>query len=198
VPFSKPFSLETLLVENLAPVNCFLHHRECLEKVGIFDVGLYTHEDWDFWIRMGLVYPFAHVSKVTSNVSFIYGGGSMTATRKMSFEHSRLLLYRRYAQASSSMPGVLEGQKRAEERIYQNYAPAIDLFDPEKRVKDRIFTFFDEMMKPEHKLVAQLSESLCKEYKLARRYPWLLTFRKLVLGILSLFKKKYRYHTIYD
>lgn len=198
VPFSKSYSLETILVENLAPVNCFMHHRDCLQKAGLFDTGLHTHEDWDFWIRMGLNFPFAHLPKVTSDVSFIYGGGSMTATRLMSFERTRLLLFRRYAQHAGTLPEVIDRQRAVEQSIYKRYAPAIDLFDPTHQKEDRVFEFFEAMMKPENKWAAQVSEALCKEYRLARQIPWLPAWKAGYFRFLALFNPKYRYRTIYD
>lgn len=32
---------------NFIPILCIVHERECLQKSGLFDKTLRTHEDWD-------------------------------------------------------------------------------------------------------------------------------------------------------
>lgn len=63
---SKEFSYQELMVANYIPTLCMMHERSCLKSVGYFDEGLQTHEDWEFWLRLGRLYPFRHVKKVTA------------------------------------------------------------------------------------------------------------------------------------
>jgi O-antigen biosynthesis protein len=196
VPFSKSYSKDRLLFENLAPVNCFLHHRFCLEKVNGFDTGLYTHEDWDFWIRMGIQYPFAHLQRVTSDVSYIYGGGSMTATRQLSFEHTRLLLIKKYRQHAENPAKFQEEEQALRQAMMQRFYPAFKHF--KALSNDPLFEFFDFLIKQENKLTADLCSELVRYHRLTQRLPWAIQWLKLKLWVLRLFKTKYRFRTIFD
>ncbi|MDR4472163.1 MAG: hypothetical protein MRJ92_05775 [Nitrospira sp.] len=53
--------------------------RACLEEVGLFDESLFVHEDWDLWIRLGSVYPFAHLARTTAEFTWRTDGTSMTS-----------------------------------------------------------------------------------------------------------------------
>lgn len=45
-----------LLIQNVAPVSCFMHRREAGEAIGGFDEALLRMEDWDFWGRMAITH----------------------------------------------------------------------------------------------------------------------------------------------
>ena len=48
--------------QNLAAIHAYMFRRGCLATSGLFDVGLDSAEDWDFWIRMAAHRTFAHLN----------------------------------------------------------------------------------------------------------------------------------------
>ncbi len=63
--YSYEFSRDLFLITNYIPVLCIMHEKSCLEKVGMFDESLTSHEDWELWIRMSQKYDFEHIEKST-------------------------------------------------------------------------------------------------------------------------------------
>ncbi len=61
-PFPEGDILERLLIENLlANGGHLLARREAFERAGGFDAGIRYGEDWECWIRLALLGPFAAV-----------------------------------------------------------------------------------------------------------------------------------------
>ena len=113
------FSIETLLVQNITPIHCVMFEHEILQKVGLFDEGIKILEDWDFWIKMGLQYPFYHVKTVTAEYSLReHGGieqGNITSTRPD--KDYTQIIYEKYAGiVKEKYPAVREAQ----EKVTQN------------------------------------------------------------------------------
>jgi glycosyltransferase involved in cell wall biosynthesis len=59
------YDRDDLLVCNPAPALCVMHARTCLNQAGVFDETLPALEDWDLWIRLSRLYPFAHLKQIT-------------------------------------------------------------------------------------------------------------------------------------
>jgi glycosyltransferase involved in cell wall biosynthesis len=67
------FDLRRLLVDNWIPLMAFIHAADCVDAAGPFDVRLDLFEDWDFLIRVGERYPFAHVPRLTCEYRYRFG-----------------------------------------------------------------------------------------------------------------------------
>jgi len=65
VLFSEDFSYEKLLVTNYIPLICLLFHKNIKQNL-LFDESFDLYEDWDLLIRLGEIYHFHHVKKVTA------------------------------------------------------------------------------------------------------------------------------------
>ncbi len=51
--------LPEILQRNIIDCPSVLVRRQCFDRVGLFDCALRSVEDWDMWIRIAAVYPFA-------------------------------------------------------------------------------------------------------------------------------------------
>ena len=51
---------------DFVPVSTTLIRRHALDKVGCFDVGLATSEDWDMWLRLSCYFPILFLPSVVS------------------------------------------------------------------------------------------------------------------------------------
>jgi glycosyltransferase involved in cell wall biosynthesis len=63
--YSYDFSRDLFLISNYIPVLCIMHEKSCLDRVGLFDESLTSHEDWELWIRMSQEYDFEHIKRST-------------------------------------------------------------------------------------------------------------------------------------
>jgi len=69
----KGWIKEKLIVVNLISNTTVLIHRDCFEKVGLFNEDLFPPADWDMWLRICEHYPVGYIEKplamyrVTSN-----------------------------------------------------------------------------------------------------------------------------------
>ncbi len=104
--YSVEFSIYDLFVGNLFPNLCVMHEKSLVNEIGYFDETLNTHEDWDYWIRIGLRSPFVHVKKVTSEYTFRDDGTNTTAYNRVDFFNTRQVIYKRYQPFSASYPQV--------------------------------------------------------------------------------------------
>ncbi len=96
VPYSYEFSRENLLRENYIPILSIMHSRSCLDRAGLFDESLNTHEDWDLWIRMSELTPFCHIKKVTAEFSWRMDGSTTTSSRQGDFKETKARIHERY------------------------------------------------------------------------------------------------------
>ena len=62
---SWEFSRRELLVQNYIPIHTWLHHRDCVEKTGLWDETFDRLEDYEFLLRLSKLYDFHHLKKVT-------------------------------------------------------------------------------------------------------------------------------------
>ena len=123
IPFSHEFDREMMLVRNLIPVICIMHHRSCLERTGFFDETLTTHEDWDLWIRMSQEYDFAHIKRITCEYTVRGDGSNMTRAIRADFKRTMEIIYQRYSYLARN-PTILEAQKASLQALERELASA--------------------------------------------------------------------------
>jgi GT2 family glycosyltransferase len=58
------YSHRELLVQNHIPIHTWLHARECIDTVGLWDESLDRLEDYEFLLRVSAKYRFHHLRKV--------------------------------------------------------------------------------------------------------------------------------------
>ena len=92
---SIDFDAGKLLVSNYIPVICVSHRKDCVENVGYFDEKLFTHEDWDFFIRLSSLYSFGHVNKITCEYRLKIDGSSATTKNRENFLKTAKEIHRR-------------------------------------------------------------------------------------------------------
>jgi len=114
VQFNSEFNSDQLLVANYIPILNIMHARECLEKSGIFDETLSTHEDWDLWIRLSRHYSFHHISQVTAEYTQrpAYDSGKSRKVYRDNFADTREIIYKKYANITANKPEVQALQQR--------------------------------------------------------------------------------------
>ncbi|WP_347272951.1 glycosyltransferase [Candidatus Kuenenia sp.] len=95
VPYSLDFDYDRILTGNFIPVLCIMHEKSCIEKVGMFDETLRSHEDWDLWMRMSREFQFAHIKKITCEFSWRQDGSSMTVGKKEEMDYTRNVVLQR-------------------------------------------------------------------------------------------------------
>ncbi len=108
VPYSDEFSRSNMLQENFIPILCVMHLRSCLDRTGLFDESLNTHEDWDLWIRMSEETPFHHIKKVTAEFSWRLDGSTTTSSRQDDFITTKARILQRYG---NQRPRGFESEK---------------------------------------------------------------------------------------
>lgn len=116
-PRSIRFSRDQLFICNIAPVLCFMHERECLEKAGLFDERLISHEDWDLWIRIALDYEFKHVTNVTAEFRYRKDDVSMTNSKLSGFLRTMEVIYKKYYKYTQHRPDIIERQDWSLQRL---------------------------------------------------------------------------------
>ena len=110
IPYSIDFDRDFLLKKNIAPVNCFMHVKKCVEKAGLFDEKLNVHEDWDFWIRLSRHFDFKHIPQVTCEFRVRTDGSSMTAQKRRDFFTSALTIFERNRKYYDNNPHIVNEQ----------------------------------------------------------------------------------------
>ena len=78
-PFSCDFDADRLALWPHIPTLCIVHRRSCLEQGGYFDESLQRCEDWEMWLRLSRVFPFAHVARTTCEFDTVLNGASLRA-----------------------------------------------------------------------------------------------------------------------
>lgn len=109
--YSNDFDRDIILVSNLLPICCLMHERACLDRVGLFDEALATHEDWDLLIRLSRHYAPVHIKRVTAEVSWRMDGSTSTSSQQADFKRTRALLFERYASEAQKNPQILLCQR---------------------------------------------------------------------------------------
>jgi len=93
--YDVDFSKDLLLIQNITPVLCVMHRKDCLEKAGLFDEDFKAYEDWDLWIRISRDHDFHHMRVATCEYTWRQDGSTMSSSRS---EFNTLLptIYDRY------------------------------------------------------------------------------------------------------
>ena len=104
--FYEDFSINALLVHNQFPNLCVMHERSLINEIGYFDESLNTHEDWDYWIRIGLKCPFVHVKKITAEYTHRNDESNTTSYNFNDFNRTREIIYQRYSQYTKDNPQI--------------------------------------------------------------------------------------------
>ena len=64
------YNRQELLVQNYLPIHSYIHSRECIDKVGLWDESLDRLEDYEFLLRLSASFDFYHVKKVICEYRF--------------------------------------------------------------------------------------------------------------------------------
>jgi len=112
LPYSRDFEQDHLLVTNQFPVLCVMHEKACLEKSGLFDESLTTHEDWDLWIRLSRHYPFFHIKKVTCEFTWRQDGSTMTSQKAADFVRTLEIIHAKYQEHLQDRPHLKVWQQQ--------------------------------------------------------------------------------------
>lgn len=112
LPLSHEFSLRDLLIMNLFPTLCVMHQRALIEEVGLFDESFTTHEDWEYWLRIGSKYPFVHINKVTAEFTVRDDGSNTAAYNFDDFNRTRKIIYERYRSFCGGDQNIINIQKK--------------------------------------------------------------------------------------
>lgn len=151
-PYSCSFDKNRILVDNFIPILCMMHEKNCLDGIGLFDESLTTHEDWDLWIRMSRKFDFYHIAKSTCEFTYREDGNSTTGGKLPLFLKSYKMIYEKYRNLASSIPGVTKEQ---EINLFHAYLRAYDFLG--KRT---------ESLLSESKSVPELTKYLIQELSL--------------------------------
>jgi len=112
VPFSMDWDKNRLLVKNFIPMLCFMHERSLGMAAGGFDESFTSHEDWDFWIRLGCVCTPVHIGRVTCEFRVRDGGNSVTQSRQEDFIRTLRLVYEKHRGLAARNRQVRKQQRR--------------------------------------------------------------------------------------
>lgn len=74
---------------------CFLYTREAMEKTGKYNEQILYVEDYEFFLRMGLVTKIAHIPE--SCYSYRVHPGALTQTKKQDIKKAKRLLKKEFA-----------------------------------------------------------------------------------------------------
>jgi len=124
--FEQDFNRDYLFIASDITSASIMFHRVCLEKTGLFDTTLTTHEDLDLWIRLAVHWDFLRIRKVTAQCVERDAGNSLTINNNGQRLKNMETLYRRYADLTSAKVQYL--QFRTLYKMYVQYGLAIPSF----------------------------------------------------------------------
>lgn len=78
----EEFNFDRLLKKSYIDLNTFVHSRECIETVGLFDETLKRLVDWDYIIRITAIYEPVFVPEVLVNYYLNICGDSIAKTER--------------------------------------------------------------------------------------------------------------------
>ena len=138
--YNKDFH-ETILFSNVGPVNGFVISKKIIKKVGFFDEGLTSCEDWDYWIRFSkLGYKPYIVNEIFA--AFRYVRGSMGKNSLRMLEQGIKVLNIHHISTNSTL--IIEN-KFIENEVYKKacinylfFAISIALFNKQIEFLEKI------------------------------------------------------------
>ena len=110
IPYSIDFLKDILLSQNISPVNCFMHTKQCLHEVGLFDEDFHAHEDWELWVRISRKYDFIHIKKVTTEFRWRMDGSTMSSNNRREFLRTMEEIFKRYQSDAQGKDEVIQRQ----------------------------------------------------------------------------------------
>lgn len=115
VPLSVDYDDQYILIENITPVLCVCHRKDCVKEIGFFNPSLKRNEDWEYWIRLFRNYKTSHIKIATCEVNRRYDESSMMGGHIERFHFNYLSFiykYQKYAE--------VETQQKINARVEQN------------------------------------------------------------------------------
>lgn len=128
------YNRDELLVQNYIPIHTWLHDRDCIDGVGLFNEKLDSLEDWDFLLRVAHQYDFLSSPRITCEYRF-YQGGTNSIVRQRSTALSSLeYIYECYPVGLATLNYARELQLQANRELVDKIAEveAKLLAEPEK------------------------------------------------------------------
>ncbi len=121
--YSRDFDPDLMLIENYIPTLCFLHERECLNRCGLFDEKLKSHEDWDLWIRLSRDFDFYHLKEITSEYTTRIAANADQSTTDVNadFVETQEYIYKKYESFVATRPDIKQRQDETNARLRANY-----------------------------------------------------------------------------
>lgn len=127
VPYSFDFDYDKILVGNFIPMLCLMHEKNCLDKTGLFDVNLGTHEDWDLLIRLSRSFKIAHIKETTCEFTRRDDSTTTTSKNRADFVRTREIIHSKYSQYAQQNLAVLEAQHLAFKSEAKEVAAQLDI-----------------------------------------------------------------------
>ena len=103
---------DLLLVQNLAPCNCYLWSRKAQEKAGLFDTTLTTSEDWAHTVEMRQYFEFFGTNIIDCACSWRNDSSQMTGSRSGYTDHLPYL-YGKWRKYAENLNWVIEHQNNS-------------------------------------------------------------------------------------
>lgn len=120
-PFiSREFSRVELLTRSIGSSCSFMFDKDCINSIGLFDETLTTHEDVDFWRRLGLKFPFYHINVVTAEVRSKYDGSTMVYYREDAMRRNYRNIFFKYKKYLTR-----EIKRKGKKTVYELYFSGI-------------------------------------------------------------------------
>jgi GT2 family glycosyltransferase len=90
------YSRNELLIQNHIPIHTWLHHKECVDKVGLWNEELDRLEDYEFLLRLSSHYSFYHLSKVTCEYRYYLDSANSIYTDRFKTVDALENIYQRH------------------------------------------------------------------------------------------------------
>ncbi|MCL1967383.1 MAG: glycosyltransferase [Fibromonadales bacterium] len=140
IKFSDEFNSDEILIRNYIPVLNVMHARECLEKSGVFDETLSSHEDWDLWIRMSRHYSFHHIAQVTAEYTYrpVQETEAKRKDYREGFADTREQIYKKYAELVADKPEIQATQQKILEQQRTSRKIASQILPFMQNIKEKL------------------------------------------------------------
>ncbi|MBX3043622.1 MAG: glycosyltransferase [Candidatus Kapabacteria bacterium] len=96
IVYQNDYSKRLLLLMNLFPTLCVMHHSSLIKLSGYFNENMKTHEDWEYWLRISNFTDFKFVDEITAEYRTIQGKQSLTNEKFSDFLTTMKYIYSNY------------------------------------------------------------------------------------------------------